>query len=604
MSRTARPRCRRRPHRKRRPAGTAREEAGCRRRTTPCRPPRSRCAEWRRSRPFGRLPGPAQRTRHTRGRDGAARRQPDDLAPERTTRQSTRQHLPLPIDGLAGRGDTSIRDRPLPPRQHRLRGQASPYEQCTGVRARHDVWPLTFRPPARCRSVCCYRARQQPVTTASEPPWSAPCRCRPAARPPATSAGRRLVADAGCGARRAPRRGPHVEVAGRHAQRAGHRVHVAGAAGCAAMPARRCRTPRSPPAAPPRRGRRRPARSARRAAPSGRAAGAGSAARARRCGRAPAAEAVMWPGTQGARRRRAGRARGTPSSACRGRVPAPGSRRRRSGRLTTSGRARRAVGEWCYRSVAATDLPGDHRCDEPVRRVGRGRARLSAASPGSRSRWRPTAPSRPAGRARRAPGPGRRSSTRSSSCPALGGQRDQQGLHGGADGDGEHGVLGGGARGVGVGVRAVGHHERDDHFGRVVERSGRGRTRRSTASAGLPSPVRSARHACVIASSSAVRRLRVAQPDEPHRPGVVRGRRGERLADGGLESAGSTGSAANRAPSGAAAAPAGGPVPSASAVPSQNRSSSPGAAGRGAVEPSSRDASPRTTATGTAAACP
>ena len=48
-------------------------------------------------------------------------------------------------------------------------------------------------------------------------------------------------------------------------------------------------------------------------------------------------------------------------------------------------------------------------------------------------------------------------------------QRHQQGLHGGADRDGEHGVLGGGAAGVGIAVRTVGHHERDDEFGCVVE---------------------------------------------------------------------------------------------------------------------------------------
>ena len=49
------------------------------------------------------------------------------------------------------------------------------------------------------------------------------------------------------------------------------------------------------------------------------------------------------------------------------------------------------------------------------------------------------------------------------------GQRHQQGLHCGAGGDREHGVLGGGPGGVGIGVRAVGHHERDDEFRCVVE---------------------------------------------------------------------------------------------------------------------------------------
>ena len=96
-------------------AGTARGAAGCRRRTTPCRPPRSRCAGWRRSRPLERRPGRVQRTRRRRGHDDVVHWQPDDRAAGRTTRQST-WHLPTPTDGPAGPGDTSA----SLPQRHRL----------------------------------------------------------------------------------------------------------------------------------------------------------------------------------------------------------------------------------------------------------------------------------------------------------------------------------------------------------------------------------------------------------------------------------------------------------------------------------------------------
>ena len=49
------------------------------------------------------------------------------------------------------------------------------------------------------------------------------------------------------------------------------------------------------------------------------------------------------------------------------------------------------------------------------------------------------------------------------------GQRDKERLNGRPDRDGEHGVLGRGSDGVRVAVRTVGNQERDHQFGRVVE---------------------------------------------------------------------------------------------------------------------------------------
>ena len=92
-------------------------------------------------------------------------------------------------------------------------------------------------------------------------------------RPPAQVVG--LVADPRHRAGRGAHQVAHVQVPGRHAERAGHRVHVEVQRVRVDRAARRCRTPRSPRAARPPAATRRPARSARRAGSSARRAGAG-----------------------------------------------------------------------------------------------------------------------------------------------------------------------------------------------------------------------------------------------------------------------------------------------------------------------------------------
>ena len=91
-------------------------------------------------------------------------------------------------------------------------------------------------------------------------------------RPPAQV--QRLVADHVACTGRCVGDELQIEVAGRHAQRAGHRVHVDGSQLGFEAQTRRCRIPRWPPAGRRRRCRRRIPRSARRVAASGRTVGA------------------------------------------------------------------------------------------------------------------------------------------------------------------------------------------------------------------------------------------------------------------------------------------------------------------------------------------
>ena len=222
-------------------------------------------------------------------------------------------------------------------------------------------------------------------------------------------------------------------------------------------------------------------RSARRAAPSGPAADAGSAAPASPVSSSTSAEAVTWPGTQ-SRWHASLAGEHEASTACRSESCAGSARRPRS--VSSLDRWTRA---------ALICAPAGRR-SEPGSRGPR------AARPGSRSRWRPTAPSRradPSSVADQVGGEDRRADP-AAAHPAHR-QRDQQRLHGRADRDGEHGVLGAGAGGIGIAVRAVGDQERDHEFGCVVEDLAARRRGARPRRRGLPSPVRSARHLSFIA---------------------------------------------------------------------------------------------------------
>ena len=116
-------------------------------------------------------------------------------------------------------------------------------------------------------------------------------------------------------------------------------------------------------------------------------------------------------------------------------------------------------------------------------------------------------------------------------------ERDEQTLHRGAHRDGEHGVLGGGAPRIGVGWRPIGNHERDDQLGCVVENL-------AAVDAAFDG-VGVTAVAAEIGAPPVLHRIeqpepyaRVLHPDEPHRPGVVRCRCGERLGDRGLDQVG------------------------------------------------------------------
>ena len=108
------------------------------------------------------------------------------------------------------------------------------------------------------------------------------------------------------------------------------------------------------------------------------------------------------------------------------------------------------------------------------------------------------------------------------------GQCDEKRLNGRPDRDGEHGVLGGGARRVRVAVRTVGNEERDHQFGCVVE----------DLAAADPALDGVGRLAVAAEVGSPLVLHPVQQPDpgrgvghphEPHRPGVVRGGRRQRF---------------------------------------------------------------------------
>ena len=116
------------------------------------------------------------------------------------------------------------------------------------------------------------------------------------------------------------------------------------------------------------------------------------------------------------------------------------------------------------------------------------------------------------------------------------------------------------------------------------------RIRRATSSAGRPSPSRSARQRSAIASSSAVRFSRT----QPNRNGVLWCGAGAVSATptARRSAAGSTGSSAKSRTLRRSSTASRRPWPSASSVPSQNRSSSSGRTRSRAVEPSSTGSAP------------
>ena len=185
---------------------------------------------------------------------------------------------------------------------------------------------------------------------------------------------------------------------------------------------------------------------------------------------------------------------------------------------------------------------------------------------------------------------------------ALGGERHQQRLHRGTPRDGEHRAL----------VRAP-SLVRDSRASRrrcgtAAPAPARGAAGRRGASggrprpAGRPSPSRSARHRSAIASSRAARFART----HTNRNGVLWCGAGAVRATptARRSAAGSTGASAKSRTLRRSSTASRRPVASASSVPRKNRSSSSGRMRSRAAEPSSTGAAPRTTATGTPPSLP
>ena len=215
---------------------------------------------------------------------------------------------------------------------------------------------------------------------------------------------------------------------GRHAERAGERVNVQSPRWPDRSSARDTGLLASPPAA-----RRRRCRIVgllavtRRAAASGRTAGAASAARWVPVWSSTSADAVTWPGTHA---RMAGVLAGEHE------------RQHRVPQRVLRGIWRGPTVQQCLDDRVVQGSLADQQA------VGRhaGSRGPDGSARGSRSRWRPTVPS-PSGSSSsartRSGGEDRRPDP--AAADVADGQRDQQRLHGRADRDGEHGVLGGGA---------------------------------------------------------------------------------------------------------------------------------------------------------------
>ncbi len=211
----------------------------------------------------------------------------------------------------------------------------------------------------------------------------------------------------------------------------------------------------------------------------------------------------------------------------------------------------------------------------------------------SRWRWRPTAPSRRAAPARRGPGRRRRSSSRSSSCPRRVPPAPPAGPARRRPTATVNMVCSAAVRaGVRIAVRAVGNHERDDQFWCVVKD-----LRRERPAARRLRPAcrrRSGRHATGPSSGPAAGFAPIVFCIHTNRTGRVWCGAGAVSASATalLDESGATGFGPKRRTERRSSWAWLRPSASASSVPSQNRSSSPGRSNVRALDPSSRGRRP------------
>ena len=388
-------------------------------------------------------------------------------------------------------------------------------------------------------------------------------------RPPAQVVG--LGADRRHRAGRRADQEADVEVPGRHAERAGDRVHVEVQRLVLDGPARGSPTPRSPRAAPRRAAIGRPARSARRAGSSGPTRGCRVSSTRSPAASSTSADAVRWPGHAGAG---AG-------------VVGPGGEEgeeRLPQRLLAGGRRRASAPQLGGRGGRGYHSSSPSAGSRGGARRERSRGTPTATAPsGCQSARQVQRPAHDVRREDRRPDPARRQ--------PLGGQRHQQRLHGGPAGDGEHRPLADPPR-PRRGRRACRRRCRKASTSSGARRSSSPRRiRRATSSAGRPSASRSRPPARGHRVQQRGAPGGVAQPAEPERRAVVRRRRGQRHPDGAAQRLRVHRlRRRTRGCCAAAAPPRGGPGRCASSVPSQNRSSSSGRTRSRAVEPSSAGA--------------